>query len=68
VSTIDEIVAAARKLTSSQRIRLRKKLEELELTEWDRELDKSTSEMKKKRITDAVIDRMIMRRRRESRR
>ena len=68
MSTIEEIVAAARKLSSSQLLRLRKKLEELEMTEWDRELEKSTSEMKKKKITDVVIDRMVLRRRRESRR
>ena len=67
MSTVDEIVAAASKLTTTQLLTLRRKLDRLEKKAWESELTVVSAEMKRRRITDEDMDRNIMRRRRESR-
>jgi len=65
--TVDEIVAAASKLNATQLLKLRQKLDRLEKKTWDRELAAVTAQMKKRKISDDEIDRLVMRRRREGR-
>lgn len=65
--TIDEIVAAASKLSSDQFVKLRQKLDRLERKTWATELAAVTAEMKRRKIDENDIDRKVMRRRRESR-
>ena len=68
MNTFNEIVEAARRLSPGQLIRLKKRIDELEKQIWQKELEKTTVRMRKTGITDSVIDRVVMRRRRESRR
>lgn len=68
MNTVDEIVAAAKKLDADEFERLRKKLLRIEKTLWEQELTRVTAEMKKKNLTDEDIDRIVMKRRRENRR
>ena len=68
MTTVDEIVVAAKRLSPSALLRLRKKLDRLEQKVWERDLDKISAERKRRGITDRHIDEIIMRRRRESRR
>jgi hypothetical protein len=68
MKAIDEIVAAAQQLTHVQFLRLRAKLDRLEKKVWEAELARTTGEMTKANVTDRKIDRLVMRRRRESRR
>ena len=58
MTTVAEIVAAAKRLPPRQLLRLRKKLDELETSQWEQALDRSTAEMKGRKITDAVIEKM----------
>ena len=67
MSTVEEIVAAAAKLNTSQLAKLRQKLDRLEKKTWDTELAAVTAKLKRAKITDDEIDRKIMRRRREGR-
>jgi hypothetical protein len=67
MNLVDEIVTAAAKLDSAQFLRLRRKLDRLEQELWNDELDRTSADMKKKHVTDGVIDRLVLRRRRESR-
>jgi hypothetical protein len=68
MKTVDDIVAAAQQLSAAQFLRLRQKLDRLEKKVWAIELTRTTAELEKANITDEDIDRMVMRRRRESRR
>ena len=68
MKTVEEIVAAVEKLNTDQFIRFRQKLDRLEEKMWKAELKRTTAEMKRKGITDSIIDRLVMRRRRENRR
>ena len=65
--TVDEIVAAASKLNATQLLKLRQKLDRLEKKTWESELTAVTAQMKKRKISDDEIDRMVTRRRREGR-
>ncbi len=67
MSLIDEIVTAASKLDSAQFLRLLRKLDRLEQELWKNELARTSAELRKKHITDDLIDRLVMRRRREGR-
>ncbi len=67
MKTVDEIVAAAAKLSPEQLVRLRRKLDRLEKKVWEAELERTTEELKKAHVTEEEIDRLVMRRRRESR-
>jgi hypothetical protein len=68
MTTVDEIIAAAERLTPAQFVRLRQKLDRLEKKLWDNELSQMDRKMKKAGLTDEAIDQMVTRRRRESRR
>ncbi len=68
MTTVDEIVAAAKRLPPSELLRLRKKLESLEKQLWIVESQKAGKDIKAAGVTDRDIDRIVMRRRRESRR
>jgi hypothetical protein len=68
MSTVDEIVAAARQLSPVDFLRLRRKLDRLEQRVWDAELKRTTAELKRTKVTDKEIDRRVLRRRREDRR
>jgi len=67
MSTVDEIIAAASKLSANQLVALRRRLDRLEKRNWESELTAVTAEMKRRKITDDEIDRKVTRRRRESR-
>ena len=68
MKTVKEIVAAAQKLSTSQFVQLRRKLERLERNIWEAELEKTEKELRKRKITDEEIDRLVLGRRRENRR
>jgi hypothetical protein len=67
MTTIEEIVAAAERLTPAQFVRLRKELDLLETKLWDDELTQMDRKMKRAGLTDDDIDQTVTRRRRESR-
>jgi hypothetical protein len=67
MSTVDEIVAAAKRLDVEQFLRLRKRLDRIEAKVWEAELERTSEELKKAKVTEADIDRIVARRRRESR-
>ena len=66
--TVDEIVAAAKRLRPDELLRLRKRLDRLEQRLWSLESQKAGKDLKAAGVSDRDIDRMVMRRRRESRR
>jgi hypothetical protein len=68
MNTVDEIAAAAEKLSPAEFLRLQRKLERIERKIWEAELKQTTAELKAARITEEEIDRLVLRRRRESRR
>jgi hypothetical protein len=68
METVDEILAAASKLSPEQLVRLRRKLDRLEKKVWEVELERTTEELKQANVTEEDIDRLVLRRRRESRR
>jgi hypothetical protein len=65
---VDEIVAAARRLPAAQFQVLRRKLDRIEEALWCIEQSRAGASLDKRGIKDSDIDRMVMRRRRESRR
>jgi hypothetical protein len=68
MKTVDQIVAAVSGLDAAQFLKLRRKLDRLEQKLWDAELKATTAKMATAHVTDKEIDRMVMRRRHESRR
>lgn len=68
MKTVDEILAAVKQLDTAGFLRLRQKLDRLESKLWEEELKRTTAEMKKAKLTDDDIDRLVLRRRREGRR
>ena len=64
---IDEIVTAASKLDPAQFMRLRRRLDRLEQKLWKEELARTSAELRKKHVTDNVLDRLVLRRRHEGR-
>jgi hypothetical protein len=66
--TVETILAAAEKLPPDEFVRLRKKLDRLEQKLWERESSKAAARVKRAGTNDEDIDRMVVRRRRESRR
>jgi hypothetical protein len=66
-NNVKEIVAAVKRLKPAQFYRLRRELDRIEETIWQAELERASRIMKQKGITDRDIDRMVLRRRRESR-
>ena len=68
MSTVKEIVAAARHLRADQLLQLRRQLDRLEKELWAKELARTSNALKRRKISDETIDRLVMRRRRENRR
>ncbi len=66
MNAIEEIISAAAKLDSAEFLRLRRRLDRLEQRLWKTELARTSADFKKKNVTDDDIDRLVMRRRRES--
>ena len=64
MSTVDEIVSAASKLSVDELLELRNKLEGLEKSLWQTELEMFALALEQHRITDARFDKKAMRRRR----
>lgn len=68
MTTLEEIVASAEQLPLKQFLELRKKLDRLEEKLWNAESRAAAAELEATGLTDAEIDRRVLRRRRESRR
>jgi hypothetical protein len=67
MTTIEEIVAAARDLKPADFVQLRKKLDRVEEQLWQGELAAASEELRESGVTDNQIDQMVVRRRREGR-
>jgi hypothetical protein len=67
MNSLKEIVKAAKHLKPSEFVRLRKQLDRVEQSLWASELSATTRELREGGIDDQQIDRMVVRRRRESR-
>jgi hypothetical protein len=67
MSTLEQIVAAAKKLKPADFIQLRKQLDRMEQRLWAAELSATARELEDAGVTDTKIDQMVMRRRREGR-
>ena len=63
MSTIAEIIDAAERLDSEDFIKLRTALDGVEEKLWDRELDRVTAKHRKRKLTDAKIDELVLQRR-----
>ena len=68
MSKLDGLVKEIRELKPDDYVRLQKRLSRHEQQLWDAELSDATKHMDAEAITDADIDQLVMRRRRESRR
>lgn len=66
MTTVHEILAAAERLDPDDFVLLRAELDRLERRLWDSELGQTTAEMNQATLTDEEIDRIVLRRRRES--
>ena len=67
MSAVEQIVEAVKRLSPGQFERLRKRLELLEQERWESERQRVGEEFRIRGITDADIDRAVVRRRREGR-
>lgn len=65
---VEDIVTAVEHLKPAEFARLRHELDRIEAQIWEAELDRASKRTKERGITDRDIDRMVLRRRRESRR
>ncbi len=65
---VDDIVAAAERLDARDFVRLRQKLDQLEKKRWQTELSRATKEFRAAKLTDAKIDKLVLKRRYEGRR
>jgi hypothetical protein len=68
MKTLEDILTAVERLSPHALHRLRKHLDRVEARLWEKELTKTSAEIKRRGITDHQIDRAVLRRRRESRR
>ena len=68
MSTIAAIVKAAESLGPEDFVKLRTALDRLEEQLWDRELGKVTVKHRQEKLTDATIDRLVLKRRYRGRR
>jgi hypothetical protein len=67
MKTVKDIVAAAAKLKPAQLLKLRQELDHLEQKVWQAELAATTTDMRQAGVTEDELDRIVLRRRRESR-
>jgi len=63
MSSITEIIKAAKALDAEQFLKLRNALDRLEERLWDQELDRATGKYRKEKLTDARIDELVSKRR-----
>jgi hypothetical protein len=63
MSTLSEIIKAAERLDVDEFLQLRTALDRLEERHWNEELDRATARHRKKKLTDAKIDELVLRRR-----
>lgn len=68
MTSLNEIVSAVKKLPPHEFLKLRRKMERMEIKLWGAEQDRVAAELQRRKITDAAIDRLVARRRREGRR
>jgi len=66
--TVDEILDAVKRLDMIRFLSLRRKMDRMEKKLWEEELKRTSAAMRKNGLTDDVIDGLVTRRRRESRR
>ena len=60
MSSIAEIIKAAEGLGSDDFVKLRTALDRVEEKLWDRELDRVSAMQRKKKLTDAKIDDLVL--------
>ena len=63
MSTISDIMKAAEQLGAEDFLKLRTALDRFEEKLWERELSRATARHRKKKLTDAKIDELVLRRR-----
>jgi hypothetical protein len=63
VSTVAEIIKAAKGLDAEEFLKLRTALDRMEERLWEQELDRATGRHRKEKLTDANIDELVLRRR-----
>ena len=68
MSTVAEIIKAAEGLDTEEFLRLRTELDRVEERVWNRELGRVTAGHRKRKLTDAAIDDMVVGRRYRGRR
>jgi hypothetical protein len=67
MSTVGEIVKAVERLDADDFLKLRGFLDRVEEKLWARELDRATARHRRGKLTDAKIDRLVLRRRQRAR-
>jgi hypothetical protein len=68
MSTVAEIIEAAQGLNPADFLKLRTALDRVEEKLWDRELGRVTAKHRKRKLTDAKIDDLVLKRRYRGRR
>jgi hypothetical protein len=68
MSAITKILKEIERLDPKEFLKLRTALDRVEERHWDRELDRVTAKHRKAKLTDAKIDRLILKRRYRGRR
>jgi hypothetical protein len=67
MKTVDDILKAVKQLDATGFLSLRRKMDRLERKLWEEEHERTTAHMHKGGITNEDIDRIVTRRRRETR-
>ena len=68
MSGVAEIIKAVEHLSLAEFLALRTALDEMEERLWDRESTRVTAKQHKRKLTDAAIDRLVLKRRYRGRR
>ncbi len=68
MSTVAEIIKAAEGLDPEEFLKLRTELDRVEEQVWNRELGRVTAKYRKRKLTDAEIDDLVVKRRYRGRR
>jgi hypothetical protein len=68
MGTVAEIIRAAERLGPGDFLKLRTQLDRVEEKHWDRELRRATAKHRKRKLTDAEIDALVVKRRARGRR
>jgi hypothetical protein len=67
MSTVSEIMKAVERLAPDDFLKLRSALDRIEEKLWDRELSRATATHRKRKLTDAKIDELVLKRRHNGR-